>query len=136
MAMMAAPMELPGMMLEAEKGTTNGAKPTEGSGFMSSADAAAAASTAFASGNGGAGALRAAANRRTLQRKVQGLTMIGHIRRQSIIASTYGTEMTVAEDRNSLGVDQMSAISDHGATFAGRERTGSRSSAVKDCCDK
>ena len=136
---------LPGMLPDAGSDTANGAKltihpsePTAGSRFTSSADAAAAASAAFANGGSGsaADALRAAANKRTLQRKVQGMGMIGHIRRKSVIASTYGTEMSVEDDRHSPDSSRAHTIEDHGATFAGRERAAAgHGGAVKACCD-
>ena len=60
-------------------------------------------------------------NKKLLRKKVKGMGMIGSIRRGSIIASTYGTEI----DLDTLSpMNRDSAIEDHGATLLMRERTG------------
>ena len=70
------------------------------------------------------GALRSSSledNKKLLRKKVKGMGMIGSIRRGSIIASTYGTEI----DLDTLSpMNRDSAIEDHGATLLMRERTG------------
>ena len=58
--------------------------------------------------------------------------MISHVRRRSVIASTYGVELSPEDDRHSPEA-RKSATADYGATFKGRERgTGEQPT----CCDR
>ena len=102
------------------------------SGSAATADLASSPSANGAVATMPNGAARLQRNKRVIQSKVQGMGMISHVRRRSVIASTYGVELSPEDDRHSPEA-RKSATADYGATFKGRERgTGEQPT----CCDR